>query len=459
MLSYGRKQCAKSMENKLASRSDFEIDIFNNLINLLKALKEHSLNFQETRYKMSIISDALKSLVSTRQKDNENLQDYTRHFRTSKEIFESHVGCPIILKIYILTMDEYKKTEKEASKNHTEINFYDEKWIRMASDRMYAFLYLENSDPQKYGSVLKSLSQQKSFGNNQYPKNITNANNILSNHRFDNSSEKIIVTSNKKGNKDEKNINDDQKDEELQDILSFTQMEGRCFCCGKPGHKSPQCRQRHKIPREEWAINKTQFTQAKDNESMNSNGSNSTLTTSQSSSTNKNIDKKKVGWSNVQFSFAQNNDMKQLVLLDSDSTSTIFCNKDYVNNIRPAKYPLYLNTNGGQLITTFICDIPNLGTHWFNEKAITNVISIADITKHYRVAMDTDKEKAMIIHLPDNLVKFIETENGLYARLPNYLNNKITTDSSQIFCLQNKLKELKQQGNFYITWELHQFKI
>ena len=72
--------------------------------------------------------------------------------------------------------------------------------------------------------------------------------------------------------------------------------------------------------------------------------------------------------------------MKQLVLLDSDSTSTIFCNKDYVNNIRPAKYPLYLNTNGGQLITTYICDIPNLGTHWFNEKAITNVISLADIT-------------------------------------------------------------------------------
>ena len=51
-------------------------------------------------------------------------------------------------------MDEYKKAEKEASQNHTKINFYDEKWIRMASDRMYAFMYLENSDPQKYSSVI-----------------------------------------------------------------------------------------------------------------------------------------------------------------------------------------------------------------------------------------------------------------------------------------------------------------
>ena len=62
---------------------------------------------------MSIISDALKSFVSTRQKDNENLQDYSRRFRTSKEIFESHVGCLINLKKYILTMDEYKWLKKK----------------------------------------------------------------------------------------------------------------------------------------------------------------------------------------------------------------------------------------------------------------------------------------------------------------------------------------------------------
>ena len=96
----------------------------------------------------------------------------------------------------------------------------------------------------------------------------------MSNHSFDNSAEKIMVSSNKSGNKDGKNIHDDQKHEKLQDILSFTQMKGRCFCCGKPGHKSPQCRQKHKIPREEWACNKTQFTQAKDNESINNNSSN-----------------------------------------------------------------------------------------------------------------------------------------------------------------------------------------
>jgi hypothetical protein len=38
--------------------------------------------------------------------------------------------------------------------------------------------------------------------------------------------------------------------------LSFAQMEGRCYCCGKEGHKSPSCRDKDK-PKDEWAIHKS----------------------------------------------------------------------------------------------------------------------------------------------------------------------------------------------------------
>jgi hypothetical protein len=33
-------------------------------------------------------------------------------------------------------------------------------------------------------------------------------------------------------------------------------MEGKCYCCGKTGHKLPQCHHKDK-PKSEWAINKT----------------------------------------------------------------------------------------------------------------------------------------------------------------------------------------------------------
>jgi hypothetical protein len=47
------------------------------------AIKEHALNFQENRYSMSIILDAMRMLFNTKQKEGESLQDYTKRFRVA----------------------------------------------------------------------------------------------------------------------------------------------------------------------------------------------------------------------------------------------------------------------------------------------------------------------------------------------------------------------------------------
>ena len=79
------------MQNKIAGQSDFVTEIYNNPIKLLIAIKEHSLNFQDLRYKMAIIADVIKVFMNTRQKDNESLQEYTRKFKSAKDIMELHV--------------------------------------------------------------------------------------------------------------------------------------------------------------------------------------------------------------------------------------------------------------------------------------------------------------------------------------------------------------------------------
>ncbi|MGL6008756.1 MAG: hypothetical protein ACRC1D_04795, partial [Culicoidibacterales bacterium] len=90
------ERCAKAMKNKIESRADY-VNIKNDPVTLLKAIKEHALNYQENRYTMSIILDAMRTLMNTKQKENESLQDYTKRFRVARDVLKSHVGGPIIL--------------------------------------------------------------------------------------------------------------------------------------------------------------------------------------------------------------------------------------------------------------------------------------------------------------------------------------------------------------------------
>jgi len=125
---------------------------------------------------MSIILDSMKTLINVKQKENETLQDYTKRFKTARDVMKSHIGGPIILTRFVENMPGYDKTKPD------EIVKLQEK----AQSQFLAYMYLDNADKAKYGTLLTGLHTQTSLKNDQYPKTITEANNVLSNHRFDN---------------------------------------------------------------------------------------------------------------------------------------------------------------------------------------------------------------------------------------------------------------------------------
>ena len=192
-------------------------------------------------------------------------------------------------------------------------------------------------------------------------------------------------------------------------------MEGRCYCCGIKGHISPDYRKKKKIPGEEWVINKAQqHANVKNEQSEAYSGS---LSSDSKITTKK--EQAQDGWSGMHVSFAQTANLKDLILLDSDSTDTVFCNSKYMTNIRDSNTPLDILTNGGPITTKQKCTVPYLGKVWYNENSMTNIISRKDMNKKYRVTMDSKEEKAFLVHLPNKIVRFKEHSNGLYARNPN----------------------------------------
>ena len=51
-------------------------------------------------------------------------------------------------------------------------------------ESLFYYTYLENSEHDKYQSIIQSMNSQKSLGNDKYPRNIVDKNNVLSNHKF-----------------------------------------------------------------------------------------------------------------------------------------------------------------------------------------------------------------------------------------------------------------------------------
>jgi len=200
-------------------------------IELLKSIKLHSMNYQEHCYEMAIILDSMKTMFNIRQKEQESLTDYTKRFKTARDLnlLVSQVGGPIVLTRFVNSMPGVNKNISQDYQKSQEIAF----------EQFMAYTYLENSDQNKYGTLIYNLKQQQSLQNDQYPKTLIDATNVLSNHKFDNVNKKI----------QDKNKRREESEEVPE--LSFAQLKGRCYCCGQIGHNSPRCPDKNK-PKDEW---------------------------------------------------------------------------------------------------------------------------------------------------------------------------------------------------------------
>ena len=441
-------QCSKTMQNKIQSRKDYD-NIKGDPIALLKSIKEHSLSYHENKYAMCTVLDAYKNFINLKQKDDESLIDYTRRFKAARDVLQTQIGDTMVFPGYSDTLKQAKfklpEPASDPSKMKSKTTIVGErinKEDKEAYQHFQAYLLLVNSDQLKYGSLVINLASQYSLGHDQYPKDVTSAVNVLSNHKFDQThwDNKKKKRQALKDNHKERQQNKQQDDDDGETIqLSFAQLEGKCYCCGKAGHKSPQCRNKNK-PKSEWAINRTSAAQHMQNAQRQQPPTQVQQVPTQSSASlvaESRQDINEEGEQHLQFDFMavqipqmvnrrgivmsqlHQDNMKEWILLDSESSVDLFCNSRYVKNIRKAHTVLHLNTNAGSMAVNQMATLDGYGDVWFHPRAITNVLSLANVRRKHTVTYNSNQELAFIVHTPTKTVKFQECENNLHIYKPS----------------------------------------
>jgi hypothetical protein len=254
--------CNKTMQNRIKEHPDFEKTIRDDPINLLTKVKVLMHDPIRSKYPFASLTEALIKLMNIKQLEHEGLLDYVKRFKQFRDVAKSHVGTDILDKFV------------ENTRKYQEENGVDEqkKMKAEAFNKWMTYLLIRNSDQGKYGSLMNGLISQFSMENNQYPKSLTAATDILSNHRHDNWGSTGYQTQKKRWSqykKDEEEVQGPPKEKNSETSFQQGSQDKTCDCCGKKGHLSPDCSEKNTRPKEEWAIRRAEQHLQADDETHN----------------------------------------------------------------------------------------------------------------------------------------------------------------------------------------------
>ena len=405
--------CTESMQTRLQQQVNFQDEIRNNPIELLKNIQILMHDPVRGRYPYATVTDAFKTLIFTRQNENEHILDYSKKFKENRDVLKSYIGDEMFHAFVEKTAD-YRASDTTNEQRDT--------MKRESFNAWSAYLLLKNADQAKYGGLINHMQTQYAMGNNQYPKNVSKAVDIMSNYKFDNSKKPYHKKDDKK---------QQPKKEEDKKETSFAQTNKKdyvCFCCGKKGHGSYDCPEKGTKKFADWAVKKgLQYLQSEDEkgDKEKEEKSDSSPTPTKSSLKSPSATKR-VGWSALQMNLLhekpkpsdENNNFNQLkdkIILDNGSTMSIFGNPDLVTNIRDANTTLQMATNAGTQTTTQIADVPGYGTVWYDQRAIANIFGLKDMKdKGYEVTYDSNHGDTFQVHMEGKTIEFTCNKEGLY---------------------------------------------
>ena len=148
-------------------------------------------------------------------------------------------------------------------------------------------------------------------------------------------------------------------------------------------------------------------------------------------------------------------DLKNVIILDNQSTLDIICNKNLTSTIKNLDKKISVQENGGTLTIKYKARMPVYSDEtWYSKDEISNIISMKNIIRQYCVIYDSDNE-TFILHreasaLPD--MEFRMHKLGIHVFYPEDINNMVlmnTVEEKMKAFTKREAKIVKSARNLY----------
>ena len=375
-----------------------------------------------------------------RQTSGMSNADYFRRFKDLWATYE-HLGGDAGLSI--ATMERYLTTEEDEDATNEEVLAARE----AGTDQYLGIRFLRRSDPKRYGTLLAEIENQHTRGIDTYPTNLSGAYDMIVNyvdpHRHLQTSEnpstgmafyQQSAGNTNNNNNNNRNGNNNRQDNggdrgQQQDPSGRGGGRGDGGRGGRGGGRGGGGRGNgggggrgngdNNAPTPDDAGGNN------DSDQQNNNNNNTSIppyplasnsTSSHSPATNVNMDYdtpypraavllQKVGGIPDKW-----------MLADSCSSIDIIVTRSMLHGIHDAKQPLRLRCNAGVVTLTqqgYLGDYPE--PVWYDPDGVANIMSLRNLTKHYRVTMDSAVSNSLSVHKDNgDIYAFTPSDNGLY---------------------------------------------